>query len=114
MTHGLIHCICFHYASTEEMRTVVMSNKIKLTKRSVDPVKPPTDENFILIWDKDIPDSVFVLLGPESNPTYSSTESMADSVNTPSGDMATSPQIRLVKKPYAEKQNHQEHRSSGG
>jgi integrase len=32
-----------------------MPNKIKLTKRSVDPVKPPLDENFILIWDKEIP-----------------------------------------------------------
>ena len=32
-----------------------MADKIKLTKRSVDPVKPPTDEDFILISDKEIP-----------------------------------------------------------
>ena len=32
-----------------------MPDKFKLTKRSVDPVKPPTDEDFILIWDKEIP-----------------------------------------------------------
>lgn len=29
--------------------------KIKLSKRNIDPIKPPLDQAFILIWDKDVP-----------------------------------------------------------
>jgi len=32
-----------------------MNNKIKLSKRSIDSVTPPTDKDFILVWDKEIP-----------------------------------------------------------